>query len=557
MRRMALLLSCLCVVGCKPNPETVGSSQDAQAKGSPVIFPDVGQASGLAFSWSNGGKTPLNILETLGFGVALLDFDDDGWTDVMFTGHPRCGLFRNLGGLRFEPVAGFAEAVGDGWYQGCAVGDFNNDGRPDVFISGYHCAALMINRGQGRWENRIAGSGLRTDLWTSSCGTADFDRDGNLDLLVSAYVVFGPEEAQLVDFKGVMAAGTPSDYEAEKARLYLGKGDGTFRDATAAWGVDSVHGKGLGVAIGDADNDGRPDAYISNDVMPCDFLHNEGKRFRNTGLENGTAYTATGARQSGMGTEFGDFDGDGDLDLMVCNFAKEPCSLYMAEAGGTLYRDVGLACGLGAPSMPYVKFGVQWLDYDNDGHLDLFMTSGDVQDNVAQIYDREYRQRNLLFRNEGDGTFTQVVEPSPAMAQPIVGRGALASDLDNDGDQELVVVDIEGPARLFRNDCEGGNHFLELRCRRADTGADALGARIAARGGGRKWLREVHQAASFHSSADPRVHLGLGSVARLDELTIRWPDGRVQKLANVPVDCLLEVRQGGEPTVKWRREGGS
>ncbi|MFQ6134078.1 MAG: CRTAC1 family protein [Armatimonadota bacterium] len=557
MRRLSLLLAILSVAGCTRKPEMAEPTPSERPSSSPVIFPEVADASGLAFAWSSGGKSPLNILETLGFGIALFDFDDDGWTDVMFTGNPRCALFRNLGGLRFEPVTGFAEAVGDGWYQGCAAGDFNNDGRPDVFVSGYHCGALMINQGEGRFENRTAGSGLMTTLWTSSCGTADFDRDGNLDLLVSAYVAFGPDEPQLIDFKGVMAAGTPSHYEAEKARLYLGNGDGTFRDATSAWGVDKVHGKGLGVAIGDADDDGWQDVYVSNDVMPCDFLHNEGDRFSNIGLENGTAYMATGARQSGMGADFGDFDGDGDLDLFVCNFAKEPSSVYQAEVPGRSYRDVSLASGIGAACMPYVKFGAQWLDYDNDGHLDVFLTSGDVQDNVAEIYNREYAQRNQLFHNRGDGTFTLVPEPSPGMEAPIVGRGTAAGDLDNDGDVDIVVVDIEGPARLFRNEAAAGNHFLEVRCRRADTGADAVGAKVVVRADGGQWVREVHQAGSFHSSLDPRVHIGLGDAARVDGVTVRWPDGEVQEFGEVPIDCLVEVRQGGEASVEWRRGGAA
>jgi len=576
-------------------------------------FVDVAEASGLRYAWTIPGKRPLTILQTIGNGCAFLDYDNDGWLDILLVG-PRLALYRNETGAYgsmgvreygsengtptlpypHAPTSRFRDVTHitgldrfTGHFLGCAVGDIDNDGYDDLYISGYRTGLLLRNEEaegvQGFRRNRrartilrrISGvrgdperlnprtpahrvfrditreAGLRPQPWGTSCAFADVNRDGRLDLYVCNYVDFGPDtEPQLCVEQGVETACEPQSYHPLKGVLYRNDGKGRFTEVTQDSGVAEVAGKGLGAAFADFDNSGRPGLAIANDEMPGDLLRPVKRaaapRYENVGVASGTAYDRDGNLHAGMGIDWGDYDNDGRLDLFVTTFANEPRSLYRNDGKGR-FSDLGMQAGFGAEAARYVAFGCKFFDYDNDGWLDIVIANGHVQDNIAAIYGNQtYRQPTQLFHNTGGKypRFEDVSPSSPDLMRPLVGRGLAVGDYDNDGRVDVLVVDSEGRPLLLHNESRPAGRWLGVRLVGTRSNRNGYGALLMAKVGNRTLLRQCQTGGSYLSASDPRVHFGLGRAKRVDRLTIRWPGGQVDTFKNLTADRYVTIREG-------------
>jgi hypothetical protein len=515
---------------------------------STVLFTDVAAAAGLQFRYGYGRRSPLDLLEISGGGAGLLDVDGDGWLDVLLVGQRRCALYRNDHDGTFTDVTRRAGLTAEGAWMGCAAGDFDDDGRVDLFLCGYRCAALYRNRGDGSFLDVSRAAGIQPDGWMSSAAFADVDRDGRLDLYVGRYARWGDRTIRFCVLEGVRTACGPEMYDPEKGSFYHNEGGGPgggpirFVEATSRFGLGDTHGKTWGVAFADMNDDGWPDLYLANDEVPCDLYENvRGARFRNVGLASGTAYSRDGVRQGGMGVDWGDYNNDGRLDLFVTTFYQQPKSLYRNDGGGR-FSEVSDVAGIAAPTLPYVAFGTCLFDMDNDGWLDLFIANGHVRDNPERIDPAvHYAQPLQLFQNAGNGVFRDVTrQAGSAFHRPIVGRAAASGDWDNDGDIDLLVVDAAGAPLLLRNEIGNRRHWLTVRALAAAR-RDAIGARVTITAGGRRQVAEVRPGASFLSTNDPRVHFGLGDATSVERLQIRWPSGRVEERRNLPADRFLTL----------------
>lgn len=505
---------------------------------------DVGSALGLNYRYDPGAAPPLNILEIMGGGAAFLDFDGDGWLDVLCVGQPHPALYRNERGQRFVDVTA-ASGLGRQsarWF-GCATGDYDNDGRVDLLLTGYQRSALFRNRGDGTFADVTATVGLNVPYWATSAAFADVNHDGRLDLYVACYADFKPGMPEFTQIQGVSLSLGPDAYAAQRGLLFLNDG-ARFRDATRASGLAEAHGKGLGVAFADPDQDGDDDLVVANDQQPLDYFENDGHgRFRSVSLENGTAFSSEGRRQGGMGLSFGDYDGDLRLDLFVANFADEPKSLYH-NLGHGMYAAAGTQAGVSQTTRPWVAFGTSFADLNHDGQLDLALVNGHVQDAVQQV-DRgnSYPQKPQLFLNSGGGRFREAsAGVGPDFQRPLVGRALATGDFDNDGDLDLLAADLGGSPRLYQN--EGGNqagHWLMLQLTGSASNRQAVGARVEVTAGELRLIREVRTDGSYLSASDPRLHFGLGKAQQVDVLKISWPSGRQQTLRNVAANQLLRV----------------
>lgn len=520
----------------------------ARAPGVPQ-FRDVAALAGIQFRQGVGGKRPLTILEATGSGCAFIDYDNDGWPDLFFAGHPRCALYHNNRDGTFTDVTRASGLGREGFWIGCGTGDYDNDGRIDLFVTGYHTCALYHNNGHGGFTDVTAKAGIQDRAYQTSCTFADIDRDGFLDLYICHYVRFGPHEPQYCpagDGRLQRACG-PDAYLPEIGVFYHNRGDGTFAEATKQFGLDSAHGKAWGAAFADYDRDGWPDLYVANDEMPGDLFHNEGGRMKNVGAESGTAYSRDGFLQGGMGADFGDYDNDGRPDLVVTNFWMEPNSLYHNDGHG-LFSEFSYAAGLAPGTLKKVGFGTRFLDADNDGWLDLFFLNGHVQDTHWIHPEEGMRELMQLFLNQQNGRFREVsAAAGEPFQRPVVGRGAAFGDFNNDGRPDLAAIDMEGPALLLRNngpaDRSRRGHWLIVRALTGPGPRDAIGAQITIDVGGKKQLREVQTSGSVLSANDPRVHFGLGAATRVDHLSIRWPDGSTETRTGIQADQILTLRQ--------------
>ena len=508
-------------------------------------FVDIAQSAGVDFVHRSGATGARYLPETYGSGAAFLDFDGDGVLDLYLVNAGRLpelsnapeaanALFRNEGAGRFADVTDMA-GVGDlGYGMGAAVGDYDNDGWADLYVTNFGANALFHNRGEGRFADVAVAAGVGCLGWGTSAAFADVDLDGDLDLFVGNYLDY-PTEDPLVCRIGNSEERLycdPRKFDGQVDRLYINEGR-AFADRTAEYGLVSTAGKELGVVFGDYDQDGDPDLYLANDLVPNMLYRNDGVRFVNRGLASGTSLNDAGAAEAGMGVDMADADGDGDLDLFVTNFQWESNTLY-SNLGGGFFADATVASGITRASMAFLGFGTGFFDCDNDGDLDLFVANGHVYDNVEKV-DRaaEYAQRNQLLENDGAGTFVDRSDRGLGLALVQVSRGAAFGDIDGDGDLDIVVNNSNERPALLRNDAEVSG-WLGLRLQGAASNRDAIGARIALTASGRTLVREVRRNASYLSSHDPRVLFGLGNAEVAERVEIRWPSGAVQVVEDLP-----------------------
>ena len=556
-----------------PAPSAAPSSIAGASNASSPAFVDVAKDAGLNYAWKIEGKRPLTILQTIGNGCAFLDYDNDGNLDILLVG-PHPALFRGDGKGHFTDVTretGLDKLSGR--FLGCAVGDYDNDGYPDIYLSAFGGGVLLHNvtnrnglgpqGGHRAFVDVTQSAGLAPQPWGTSCTFTDFDGDGKLDLYIGNYVRFGPDvQPQLCDFHGVLGSCGPRYYKPTFGVLYHNLGGGRFEDVTRAQGLDAPHvaGKALGVAAADYDQSGRPSLAVANDEMPGDLLRANGKAvntsYKNVALEAGVAFGAEGGVHGGMGLDWGDYDNDGKLDLCVATYQQEPKCLYH-NMGEGLFNENSARLGLAEKTMPYIAFGVKFLDYDNDGFLDLMFANGHVSDNIADIdHSAAYRQPTQLFHNAAGGRFMDMgAQAGPAFRQPIVGRGLAVGDFDNDGKIDALVVDSEGAPLLLHNVTPSKNHWLLCRLVGTRSNRDGIGAMITVeRQGGTgadnaKLLRHCATDGSYLSASDKRVHIGLGS-ATSATLTVRWPSGAVTTYKDIAADRVVTLTEGAGQSAK-------
>ncbi len=553
-----LAAALLALWGCQPH-SAVRLTPAATAQSGPQtgIFADQLPASGIDFH-IHQQKSPITILESVGHGAGVIDYDGDGLLDLVFLGSNQIKIYHNDGNWHFRDVTASMGLRQEGYWQGLAVGDYDNDGHPDLYVCGYGCSALYHNEHGHRFREVTQEAGLQANPpdkdgnadWRTSAAFVDVDNDGRLDLYVCRYAKFGPKTIQLCGDPGKKLSCSPEMYKGQIGSLYINLGGGHFRDETQARGLSTASGRGLGVAVADYNEDGNIDIALANDELPGNLFKGIGKgRFQDVSRESGTAYDSTGKTHGGMGIDWGDFDGDGKLDLFVTTYENETKTLYR-HIQTDMFMDVSQIANLVQPTSLWVGWGTKFLDYDRDGHLDLFMTSGHVMDNIAILGKGGlYAQPIQLFHNEGN-RFTEVSkEAGPAFLSNLVGRAACLADIDNDGRQDLIVSNIEGKPLLLRNVYESPNHWLGLQLVGKQSNRMGLGAEVRADLGGHKLVRICTTTGSVLSASDPRVYFGLGAHTTVPRLTIRWPSGKTDTFANVPVDRYLIATEGEKALV--------
>ena len=544
----------------------------------PALFEEAAEATGLGFHHFIGATGSYHVPEILGSGVALLDYDGDGDLDIYFLQgtvldktktladaifpapkqhFPGNRLFRNelipTGRLAFTDVTGRAGVAGNGGYgMGVAVGDYDNDGHADLFVSNYGQDALLHNNGDGTFSDVTAKALPAEQAFGASASFFDYDQDGFLDLVVVRYNSFTVQASKkCAGYAGGREYCGPGDYPPVPAKLYRNDRHGGFVDVTQKAGINAAFGNGLGVVAADFNGDGKADIFVANDKTPNQMWINKGDgTFEDQALLSGAAYDDEGKAHAGMGVSFADFDGDGDDDIFISNIRGEPHMLYV-NLGRGLFQDAAKVWGLGHSTVPFTGFGAGWLDYDNDGRLDLFIANGEVRKlDSLRGQPFPYSQKKLLYHNEGK-TFRDVsATAGPAFDLAEVGRGVAFGDIDNDGDVDIVVNNANGPARLLLNHAASRNHWLEVRLHGVKVNRDAYGARLALFRKGRPPLwRRVAADGSYLSAQDPRVHFGLGTDADLlqapvEKLLVVWPNGARETWVVNETRKTLDLREG-------------
>jgi hypothetical protein len=538
----------------KAPASTASAPERAPAAPARVRFGDATAAAQIRFTHMSGRSGRRYYVEPHSGGCAAFDADGDGRTDLYavdggplpgYTGAQKRSnrLFRNRGDGTFEDVTDRAGVAGRDYGFGAFPADFDGDGDEDLFVTNFGKNLLYRNRGDGTFEDVTAAAGLGLPAgWSTGAAWFDADGDGDLDLYVVHYVQYDLEHNVECWRGGVKNYCAPADFQAEQDRFYRNRGDGTFEDATDAFGIAPGNGKGLGALVHDLDADGKPDVYVANDETPKLLYHGlGGGKFEEIGLRTGLAVNMNGAVQAGMGIDAGDLDGDGRPDVVVSNFQDEGINDFRQQQP-MLFTDRALSTGLGPESTRSLGFGVLLFDVDLDGDLDVFVANGHVWDNIADTQPLvTYKQRNLLGINDGRGQLTESSrEAGDAFARPDVTRGACLIDFDADGDQDLFLIHLDGDAQLLRNETAHG-HWLGLVLEGKGMNREALGARLRVTAGGRTQTLQNWRVRGYLSTSERALHVGLGAAERVEKVEIAWPDGGTTSLADLAADALYTV----------------
>ena len=534
-----------------------------------VQFVNVAREAGLRVKTIFGGENKNKyLMETTGCGCAFIDYDNDGWLDIFlvngtrFESHwtpaeaPVSRLYKNNRDGTFTDVTRKAGVARTGWGQGVCAGDYNNDGYEDLFVTYWGDCSLWRNNGDGTFTDDAAKAGVSTNTgngqsrWNTGCAFVDYDKDGLLDLFVSNYIDFDPKTAPLPEsgpclYKGIMVACGPPGLKGGKNILFHNRGDGTFEDVSEKAGILKTPGTyGLGVLVSDFDNDGWPDIYVANDSTSSTlYQNNHDGTFTDLGIEAGVAYSADGKPQAGMGVSAADYDGDGKFDIVKTNFAGDTSSLYRNQ-GNFTFEDMTYQAGLGRNTR-FLGWGVSFMDFDNDGWPDIFVTNGHVYPEVAETgAESGYRERKVLYKNLRNGKFADVSEEGgPGVLEKVPGRGCAIGDFNNDGALDILVNCVNDVPQLLRCDNSLKNNWIRVKTIGVKSNRSGIGARIYCTAGNRRQMDEVRSGSSYISQSDLRVHFGLGPEQKAD-IEVRWPSGIVDRLSGVEVNRVITIKEG-------------
>ncbi len=526
-------------------------SADKPAPGR-IRFRNAVQEAGLSFTLDNCPTPQKHMIETMAGGLAVFDYDNDGRPDIYFTNGAAIPamkkdspkyynrLFHNEGNLRFRDVTEQAGVAGEGYAMGVAAADFDNDGNVDLFVAGVHHNILYRNLGNGKFEDVTAKSGIKSDEWSVAAAWFDFDNDGLLDLIVVNYGKWwtGYDRFCGDESRGIRVYCHPKYFEPRPNQLYRNRGDGTFEDVSAKSGVAQHLGRAMGVAVADYDGDGKPDVFVTNDNLPNFLFHNlGGGKFEEVGLVAGVALLDHGKPVASMGTDFRDYDNDGRPDIAVVALNGETFPIFHNDGNGA-FHDATSATRVAALSVRRGGWGPTFVDLDNDGWKDLFITSAHVNDQVERFEPYSYKQPNTVLLNLGTGKF-DLAEGTGLDSSILAHRGAGFADFDGDGKMDVVTTSLLGPAELWINLSPAANHWITLKLRGTKSNRDGIGARVRI---GDQW-NEMTTSTSYSSSSHAGVHFGLGAMAKIPRLEIHWPSGRAQILENVAADQVLTVTE--------------
>ena len=550
MRRREIVLVAAAALGCfvfAATPEA----------GSTVKFTDVAVVSNIKFKHDNAATPQRYLIETMGSGAAWIDYDNDGYLDLYLVNSAetpaykparpvRSALYRSKGDGTFTDVTESAGVAARGLFgMGVAVGDYDNDGFEDLYIAGYSRSILYHNNGNGKFTDvtdkaRVA----NRDSWASSAAWFDYDHDGKLDLIIANYLDFTPAGNLICVEQGQRAYCHPNKYHGQKPTLFHNNGDGTFTDVSRASKLGLKPGNGLGVVCFDYDGDGWTDVFLANDSMENFLYKNRGNgTFDEVALETGVAFGENGKAEAGMGVDAADYDRDGFPDLFVTHLDLEYNRLYRNQRDGT-FTDATFSAKLGAGTFTMSGFGTRFVDYDNDGWRDLFIANGHVLDNVHLLHrGTTYAEAKTIYRNVG-GVFRDVTpQLGTDLTIPRVSRAAAFGDYDNDGDVDVVVTNNDDYPQLFRNDGGNRNHWLEVRLVGTRSSRDGIGSKVKILADGVAQTDEAKGGMSYQAAHDPRIHFGLGQAARVRLLEIDWPSGAITKLSNLAADRCITLKE--------------
>ena len=542
-----------CLIAATPAPE--------------VQFTDVTQAFGIDFQHENSATSNKYLIETMGGGVALLDYDNDGRLDIFFTNGAKIDdpmpsgkmpdksdrkfwnrLYHQNADGTFTDVtekAGLTGAQQNYYAMGVAVGDYDNDGFEDIYVTGYGGNTLYHNNGNGTFTDVTKTAGVAAGGWSASAGFFDYDNDGKLDIFVTRYLDWSFKTNRYCGEQkpGYRAYCHPDNYDGVTNILYHNNGDGTFTDVSQKAGIANPSGKGLGVTFADYDGDGFTDIFVANDSVQCFLYHNNGNgTFSEVGLLAGVGYNEDGKAFAGMGADFSDFDNDGRPDVVVTDLSNERYMLFRNNGDGT-FRDVTNASGVGAATLAFSGWSTHLFDFDNDGWKDIFVAQGHVMDTIQLTSPNlKYMQPPLLLRNEG-GHFKRVIL-GPAFQTEWAGRGAAFGDIDNDGDIDVVMSNVGQKATVLRNDGGNRNNWLGITTIGKKSNRDGIGSRVkVVSPSGLTQYFTVNTAVGYQSASDKRLIVGLGADSTAKLVEIRWPSGIVQRLENVKAGQMLKVTE--------------
>jgi hypothetical protein len=527
----------------------------------PVHYTDVRESAKISFQQDSTQTEEKYYLETMGTGVAWIDYDQDGLMDLYFVQsaatdiykppHPlRSALYHNNGDGTFTDVTEKAGVGGEGHYgQGVAVGDFDNDGYPDLYVTGYGRAILYHNNGDGTFTDVTAKTGVSDQAgWSTSAGWFDYDKDGWLDLVVTNYIEWSSKNNIWCGERrpGYRSYCHPGNYKGQHIKLYHNNHDGTFTDVSDASGVGKPEAKGMGVVLADFNNDGWPDIAVANDSWPNFlFINKHNGKFEDVSLVSGMAASEDGRYEAGMGIDAADVDGDGWMDVYITHLDFELNRLYRNSQDGT-FTDETFRSRIGNKAVLLSGVAAKFLDYDNDGWNDILQLNGAMLDNISLYHGNvSYKEPLLMYRNLGKGEFDKVSDAlGPDFVRPIVGRGLATADYDNDGDIDIVTNNRGDFPSLLRNDGGDANHWLTVQLAGTKSNRDGIGASLKLSSQGFVHVEQAKGGMSYMSASDPRIHFGLDKRTKIESLEITWPSGQVDRLTNLPIDQIITVKEG-------------
>ncbi len=522
----------------------------------PPTFVDVTEEAGIHFKHNSGATEHKHIIETMGSGGVFFDYDTDGDVDLYFVDSGNVPsekqqasgnvLYRNEGDGRFTDVTEISGTGDTGYGMAASAGDIDNDGDPDLYVANFRQDKLYRNNGDGTFTDITEAAGIDNTLWSIAAVYLDFDVDGDLDIFVVNYLVY-EMSMPVTTYKGIVGYGHPRSYEGTPDVLYRNNGDGTFTNISEMAGVTNpVEGRGMAAVAWDYDQDGLPDIYVANDTNRNFLYHNNGDgTFTDESTFIGVGYDERGVAEGSMGVDSADYDGDGWFDLIVAN--SEKATLYKNEEG-LFFFDATADSGLEQPTLPFIGFSPLFLDYDNDGHVDMFCANGNPQDVVELLVDHDtYAQRDQMFQNNGDGTYSDISEAAgDYFSEEFVGRAAATADYDNDGDMDIVIMNSNQRAVLLRNDGGNQKNWLSIKLVGTRSNRDGIGAKVTLTTEDTTQIREVKSGSSYASGSDTRLLFGLGESQRVKKVSIVWQSGTLQELEDISANQILTIVESEE-----------